>query len=63
MTKTLVVLFMAAFLLYGAVSGIIRGSAPLFYSSVKRSEDPLMFWVAVIMSAGGAIVLLVFYFF
>jgi len=45
-------------LLYNAVSGFRTGSAILFYGTVRRAEDPTLFWTAVTMSAVGGITLI-----
>jgi hypothetical protein len=45
----------ASALLFNAVNGMATGSATVFYRPVKRSEDPVLFWTAVLVSAALAI--------
>jgi hypothetical protein len=45
-------LLASAGLLFNAVSGLITGSASFFHGRVRRTEDPTPFWIAVAMSAG-----------
>ena len=46
-----ITILMAIFLLVNAIWGLITGSTILFYRSVKRSEDRLLYWCAVCGSA------------
>jgi len=47
----------SAALLFNAASGLITGRAILFNGTVRRAEDPALFWTAVTMSAGMGIAL------
>lgn len=47
----------SAALLYNAISGIITGSLILFRGTVRRADDPTLFWVAFTISAAGGIAL------
>lgn len=47
----------SAALLFNAVSGLITGSAILFNGVVRRAEDLVLYWTAVVMSAGMGIAL------
>jgi hypothetical protein len=46
-----VVLIAAAALIFNAAKGWATGNAILFYRTVTRSEDPTLYWFAVIGSA------------
>jgi hypothetical protein len=47
----------SAALLFNAGSGLITGSAIVFNGVVRRAEDPVLYWTAVMMSAGMGIAL------
>lgn len=44
-------------LLVNAGSGLLTGNAMLFNGMVRRAEDPVLYWTAVVMSAGMGIAL------
>jgi hypothetical protein len=53
-------LFIASLCLYNAIRGIKTGDVASGHSSsVRRSEDPVLFWFAVVTSGLAAIFLLV----
>lgn len=56
-----ILLVAAGALLFNAASGVIKGSAIVFFRTVKRADDPKFYWFAVFLSAalgiGGAVIL------
>ena len=50
-------------LLFNAASELVTGSAILFNGPVRRTEDPALYWAAIIMSAamGVGLVLLILF--
>lgn len=58
-----IVLFAAGALLFNAANGVATGSAIMFYRTVRRSEDPGLYWFAVVLSVvlglGGILTLVI----
>ena len=51
-------------LLFNVINGMATGSAILFYRYAKRSEDPLLYWISIALSAVlGVAALLIFIFY
>ena len=51
-------LLVAGMGLYGALQGLRKGTMPFVYDTVKRSEDPFLFWFSVVVWLLGAIAFL-----
>jgi hypothetical protein len=63
MIKHWIMLVGAGVLLFNVINGVATGSATLFYGQVKKSQDPLLFWISIVLSAVlGAAVLYFFIF-
>jgi hypothetical protein len=43
------ILLAAGFFLYEIINGVKTGNVALIYRRVKRSDDPLLYWVAMIL--------------
>ena len=48
--KNWLVLLAASYVLFTAVQGIATGRVNVIYRSVKRTEDPTLFWVSMAIS-------------
>ena len=48
--KSWLVLLAAGYVFFTAVQGIATGRVNVIYRSVKRTEDPTLFWVSVVIS-------------
>jgi hypothetical protein len=51
--------FLIAIFVINFLGGVKNGSATLFFSRFKKTEDPLPFWAAMILSGIGAVILLI----
>jgi hypothetical protein len=50
--------FLAAVLIFSFFTGLKTGSASMFFSRYKRSDDAPRFWAGITLSGVGAVVLL-----
>lgn len=47
-----VALLIGGFLLVQAIQGMRTGSVTVIFRTVTRQEDPLLFWVGVVLAGG-----------